>query len=709
MLSLCHTSGLLLQACWTESSASKYHDLRKRHSFQAIQSKPPPQIACPQSYSHMLTHRLWPMQSHKLSVAIAESHGSDTATWLTQAAEACLDLGLKASTFGLQLKPVSFQAVTVQMKIIAPTVKRLLAKLQGSTGQKYFSLFGPPQAPTTMLLKLHSIVLVPGRTASVLTLLQKIDVASGGNVPDASVLQPLIQSYVSGTPEHASAMPKEAEAKRQLKAAVQAQHASSTDAAKFTAAIASAAIELGLKSSSSSQAGFVLTCVVFTKVGVAIAGMKRQSSCASMLISDIIQKLYLQQYFTFVADAKSEKHLTVHIAAVLPHPSSSIRRLLPNAPWSLPSLSATASISALPAVAATSSSLQALCADSSPGPVASRTASRTVRTIRLTKAKQNAQGSARSGQSDDPLQNRFKSSANADGVNTILNLLPEGIKVSILQHLTGRQPDSGPKESLVDAHTSREEVASKMHVEVVADKGRPVVIRFSDGSAMELPDCMHITDALAKLTESVDHGDTLTDLFYADNRLGVEGTLHRISAIRNRDKHRSVIGLTYRVGRHMPGVANLMLDILAQMQCGGGGGPEGAGAASLLLVGPPGVGKTTLLRDIVSLLANKLDKRVVVVDTSSEIGGDGAAVQNHNPQVVVVDEIGSSDEVRAVKSIAQRGVMLVGTAHAVSLSSLISNPELNTLVGCVHQVVIGDKLARFVGAHKSSVASPPLS
>lgn len=197
---------------------------------------------------------------------------------------------------------------------------------------------------------------------------------------------------------------QEVEAQRQLKAAVQAQHASSTDTARFTAAIASAAIELGLKSSS-SQTGFVLIPVVFTKVGMAMSKMKKQSSCASLSISDTIQKLGLQQYFSFVADAQSEKHLTVHIAAVLPHPSSTIRSLLPHAPWSLPSLSPTASSLALPAAACkpaagTSSSLQALCADSTPGPVASRS-------VRLTKAKQNAQGSARSGQADDPLQHGF--------------------------------------------------------------------------------------------------------------------------------------------------------------------------------------------------------------------------------------------------------------------------------------------------------------
>ena len=144
----------------------------------------------------------------QLSIAIGKSHGSDTATWLTRAAEACLNLGLKASTSGLQLKPVSFQAVTVQTKTTFPTVKQFLARIQGDTGQKYFSLFGPAQAPTTVLLKLHSIILPPGRTAAVLTLLQNFDVASGGSVSNAAVLRPLPQRYMSRTTEDASAMLK---------------------------------------------------------------------------------------------------------------------------------------------------------------------------------------------------------------------------------------------------------------------------------------------------------------------------------------------------------------------------------------------------------------------------------------------------------------------------------------------------------------------
>lgn len=124
----------------------------------------------------------------QLQIAIAKSHVSDK--WLTQTAEACLGLGLEASMSGLQLRPVSFQKVAVAMRHMFPNVKPFLLKLQDNTGQKYFDLCGPSQAPTTVLLKLHNIVLLPGKTASVTTLLQVVRIASGSSLSDGAVLLP---------------------------------------------------------------------------------------------------------------------------------------------------------------------------------------------------------------------------------------------------------------------------------------------------------------------------------------------------------------------------------------------------------------------------------------------------------------------------------------------------------------------------------------
>jgi stage III sporulation protein SpoIIIAA len=193
--------------------------------------------------------------------------------------------------------------------------------------------------------------------------------------------------------------------------------------------------------------------------------------------------------------------------------------------------------------------------------------------------------------------------------------------------------------------------------------------------------------------------------FGGDNRAGIERTLHRISAIRSRSGE--VVGLTCRVGRAVFGTVGLVRDLLDSGQ-------------SLLLMGRPGVGKTTALREIARVLADDLERRVVVIDTSNEIAGDGdiphpaigrarrmqvarpelqhqvmiEAVENHMPEVIVIDEIGTELEAQAARTIAERGVMLVATAHGNELANLIRNPTLCDLVGGIQSVTLGDEEAR---------------
>jgi len=193
--------------------------------------------------------------------------------------------------------------------------------------------------------------------------------------------------------------------------------------------------------------------------------------------------------------------------------------------------------------------------------------------------------------------------------------------------------------------------------------------------------------------------------FGGDNRAGIERTLHRISAIRNRSGE--VVGLTCRVGRAVFGTVAMVRDLLDAGQ-------------SLLLMGRPGVGKTTALREIARVLADELGKRVVVIDTSNEIAGDGdiphpaigrarrmqvarpelqhevmiEAVENHMPEVIVIDEIGTEREAMAARTIAERGVVLVATAHGNELANLIKNPTLSDLVGGIQSVTLGDEEAR---------------
>ncbi len=200
--------------------------------------------------------------------------------------------------------------------------------------------------------------------------------------------------------------------------------------------------------------------------------------------------------------------------------------------------------------------------------------------------------------------------------------------------------------------------------------------------------------------------------FGGDNRAGIERTLHRISAIRNR--RGKVIGLTCRVGRAVFGTVTLIRDVVEQ-------------GRSLLILGRPGVGKTTILREVARVLADDLGKRVVIVDTSNEIAGDGdvphpgigrarrmqvarpaeqhavmiEAVENHMPEVIIIDEIGTELEALAARTIAERGVQLVGTAHGNTLDNLLLNPTLSDLVGGISSVTLGDEEARRRGTQKT--------
>jgi stage III sporulation protein SpoIIIAA len=241
-------------------------------------------------------------------------------------------------------------------------------------------------------------------------------------------------------------------------------------------------------------------------------------------------------------------------------------------------------------------------------------------------------------------------------------------------------------------------------IEVVMDLGRIPEARFPDG-AIDLGD-----EPISK--EEIQYSIARVGSFSGDNRAGIERTLHRISAIRNRDGE--IIGLTCRIGRAVFGTITLINDLVET-------------GKSLLLLGRPGVGKTTALREIARVLADDLNKRVVIIDTSNEIAGDGdiphpaigrarrmqvarpelqhqvmiEAVENHMPEVIVIDEIGTELEALAARTIAERGVQLVGTAHGNQLENLIKNPTLSDLVGGIQAVTLGDEEARRRGSQKT--------
>lgn len=235
-------------------------------------------------------------------------------------------------------------------------------------------------------------------------------------------------------------------------------------------------------------------------------------------------------------------------------------------------------------------------------------------------------------------------------------------------------------------------------IEIVLDLGRIPEIRHSNGVIEYLP-ASPVTD------EDIEYITSRVQEFTSDNRSGIPGTLHRISAIRNRQG--KIIGLTCRIGRVITGTIACIKDICTQ-------------GKSILFLGPPGVGKTTKLREMSRLVADDLKKRVIVVDTSNEIAGDGdtphpavgharrmqvkqpefqkdimiEAVENHTPEVIVVDEIGTEAEAQAARTIAERGVILIATAHGNTLENLIKNPTLSDLVGGIQSVTLGDDEAR---------------
>jgi stage III sporulation protein SpoIIIAA len=241
-------------------------------------------------------------------------------------------------------------------------------------------------------------------------------------------------------------------------------------------------------------------------------------------------------------------------------------------------------------------------------------------------------------------------------------------------------------------------------IEVVMDLGRPPEGRFPS-RAINLSD-------LSITREDIDYVIHRVGAFTLDNRAGIERTLHRISAIRNRRE--IVVGLTCRVGRAVFGTVDVLRDVVES-------------GKSLLLLGRPGIGKTTLLRESARVLSTELSKRVIIVDTSNEIGGDGdiphpgigasrrmqvprpdlqhavmiEAVENHMPEVIVIDEIGTEAEAQAARTIAERGVQLIATAHGQTLDNLLMNPTLSDLLGGIHAVTLSDEEARRRGTQKT--------
>ncbi len=258
---------------------------------------------------------------------------------------------------------------------------------------------------------------------------------------------------------------------------------------------------------------------------------------------------------------------------------------------------------------------------------------------------------------------------------------------------------------------SQQEDISQL-LEVVLDLGRPPEARF--------PQREMVLNSKEIDEPDIDYVVSRVSNFGDDNRAGIERTLHRISAIRNRKGR--IVGLTCRVGRAVFGTIKVIEDLIQS-------------GKSVLLLGRPGIGKTTMLREVARVLADNINRRVVIVDTSNEIAGDGdiphpaigharrmqvktptmqhavmiEAVENHMPEVIVIDEIGTELEAQAARTIAERGVQLVGTAHGNILENLMMNPTLADLIGGIQSVTLGDEEAKRRGTQKSILErkSPP--
>ena len=266
-------------------------------------------------------------------------------------------------------------------------------------------------------------------------------------------------------------------------------------------------------------------------------------------------------------------------------------------------------------------------------------------------------------------------------LNKLLEKLPSSVKNYVNQH---------PQKNKI--------------TEIIIDLGRRPEARFPTGpeflsqKIISWQDINHLTKQISK--------------FSSENRAGIELTLHRISCIRNRQF--LIVGLTCRIGRVVLDSICIIRDLLESEK-------------SVLILGKPGVGKTTIIREIARILSDEMRKRVVIIDTSNEIAGDSdiphfaigkarrmqvsqsnrqhqvmvEAVENHMPQVIIIDEIGTELEALAACTIAEKGVQLIGTTHGNYLENLIKNPPLSTLIGGIQYVTLSDEEAKRRKTQKS--------